>query len=417
MKKLGLAQKIIIGSIAGIITGYLLSENAVYLKFIGDIFLRLVKMCVPLLIFCSIVQSTGSLDIKDLGKLGSQTLLTFVISTTIAAILSVFSVIMIHPSVTLEALSNSPAYGGAIPSGDFIDVLVNFIPENAFAAFANGTIIQIIVFGIFFGVGISLLSADKGVKSILAGVTSVRNITMKVITLIMSFAPIGIFAMLADIVGTAGTKILGSLAQVVILVTAVDIAFFLLFSIYVCIRCQLNLRMLLKKIARIVTISTTTTSSTMALPTALVDTHKRLGVSERISDFILPLGNAINTNGAPISNIISAVVCARMYNIPLDTQNYVMITIYAIISSFGNPGVPGGGIVSLAVVFQMAGLPMEGIAIFAGLDYFYSLTRATLNIMGSVYSAVLVAHKNKELDKDIFNASNFENEYPKYKKS
>lgn len=407
MKKIGLAQQIIIGSIAGIVVGYFLGENAQYVKFIGDIFLRLVKMCVPLLIFCSIVQSTGSLEIKDLGKLGSQTLVTFITSTTIAAVLSVVSVILVNPNVTLEGLSNSSAYGGVIPSGNFLDVLVNFIPENAFAAFSNGIIIQIIIFGVFFGICLSLLSStDAGVKSVLNGVISVRKVTMKIVTIIMSFAPIGIFAMLADIVGTTGTEILGSLAQVVALVTVVDIIFFMLFSIYVCVRCRLSMITLFKNIARIVTMSTTTTSSAMTLPTALVDVPKRLGVSERISNFILPLGNAINTNGAPISNIISAVVCARMYDITLDTQNYIMMTIYAILSSFGNPGVPGGGIVSLAVVFQMVGLPMEGIAIFAGLDYFYSLTRATLNVMGSVYASIIVAHKNKELDRDIFNAPN-----------
>lgn len=407
MKKLGLAQKIIIGSVLGIVLGLVLGENAGYLKFIGDIFLRLVKMCVPLLIFCSIVQSTGTLDIKDLGKLGRQTVITFVTSTTIAAILSVIAVVIVNPNVSLEGLSNSEAYGGVIPTGNFTDVLVKFVPENIFAAFSEGIIIQIILFGVFFGICLSILSAtEPGVKSVLNAVISIRKVTMKVVTGCMGFAPIGIGAMLADIVGTTGTEILGSLAQVVILVTVVNIIFFLLFSIFIAVKCRLSMGKLFQNISRIVIMSTTTTSSAMTLPTALIDTPARLGVSQRISDFILPLGNAINTNGAPISNIISAVVCARMYDIPFTTQHYVMLVIYAVLSSFGNPGVPGGGIVSLAVVFQMIGLPMEGIAIFAGLDYFYSLTRATLNVMGSVYASVFVADINGELDRDSFNAPN-----------
>lgn len=406
MKKLGLSQKIIIGSVLGIITGFILGPNASYLKFIGDIFLRLIKMCVPLLIFCSIVHSTGSLDIKDLGKLGSRTLITFVTSTTVAALLAVSSVILVKPTITLEGLNNIEGYGGYIPTGNFLDVLVNFIPENIFRSFTEGTIIQIIVFGCLFGISLSLLGKEKGTQSLLNAVISIRKVMMKIITLSMAFAPIGIFAMLADIIGSTGSAVLGSLAQVVIMVTVVDIIFFVLFTLFVCVKCKLSLPMLLKNISRIAAMSTTTVSAAMTLPTALIDTNKRIGVSEKITNFILPLGNAINTNGAPISNIISAVTCAYMFNIQLSPQNYILMTIYAILSSFGNPGVPGGGIVSLAVVFQMVGLPMEGIAIFAGLDYFYSLTRATLNVMGSVYASIIVADKNDELDRTVFMSAN-----------
>lgn len=404
IKNSSLSMRIVVGSIIGIIIGLIFGESTSTIQFLGDIFLRSVKMCVPLLIFCSIVEASASLPLQELKSVGFKTLGVFFVSTSLSAILSVV-VAKFFPPILNITVPGKGAYEGAAGSESIQETLVNFIPDNAVAALANGTIVQIIIFAALFGISVNILKENNpAVNSVYEFTLGLRKVIMQIVTIVMIYAPIGISAMIAGVIGTSGMSALASLGQILLLVSVVDIIFFAIYTLYMSVRYKLNLVQLLKNSSSIILMAFTTTSSAVTLPVALNEVPKKMGVKERISDFVLPLGNALNTNGAPISNVLSAVACASIFGIEFTTSKLILLGVFSVVASFGNPGVPGGGIVSMAIVFQMIGIPVEGVAVFAGLDYFYSLTRAPLNVMGNVYSSIIVSNKLGEFDKDVFNA-------------
>lgn len=403
IKNSSLSMRIVAGSIIGILIGFAFGESTANIQFLGDIFLRSVKMCVPLLIFCSIVEASASLPLQELKSVGFKTLGVFFVSTSLSAVLSVI-VAKFFPPVLNITVPGKGAYEGAAGSESIQETLVNFIPDNAVAALANGTIVQIIIFAALFGISVNILKENNpAVNSVYEFTLGLRKVIMQIVTIVMIYAPIGISAMIAGVIGTSGVSALASLGQILLLVSIVDIIFFAVYTLYMSVRYKLNIVQLLKNSSSIILMAFTTTSSAVTLPVALNEVPNKMGVKERISDFVLPLGNALNTNGAPISNILSAVACASIFDIEFTTSKLILLGVFAIVASFGNPGVPGGGIVSMAIVFQMIGIPVEGVAVFAGLDYFYSLTRAPLNVMGNVYSSIIVSNKLDEFDKNVFN--------------
>ncbi|RHH70193.1 MULTISPECIES: dicarboxylate/amino acid:cation symporter [Vagococcus] len=403
IKNSSLSMRIVVGSIIGIFIGFAFGESTADIQFLGDIFLRSVKMCVPLLIFCSIVEASASLPLQELKSVGFKTLGVFFVSTSLSAVLSVI-VAKFFPPVLNITVPGKGAYEGAAVSESIQETLVNFIPDNAVAALANGTIVQIIIFAALFGISVNILKENNpAVNSVYEFTLGLRKVIMQIVTIVMIYAPIGISAMIAGVIGTSGVSALTSLGQILLLVSIVDIIFFAVYTLYMSVRYKLNIVQLLKNSSSIILMAFTTTSSAVTLPVALNEVPNKMGVKERISDFVLPLGNALNTNGAPISNILSAVACASIFDIEFTTSKLILLGVFAIVASFGNPGVPGGGIVSMAIVFQMIGIPVEGVAVFAGLDYFYSLTRAPLNVMGNVYSSIIVSNKLDEFDKNVFN--------------
>lgn len=403
IKNSSLSMRIVAGSIIGILIGFAFGESTANIQFLGDIFLRSVKMCVPLLIFCSIVEASASLPLQELKSVGFKTLGVFFVSTSLSAVLSVI-VAKFFPPVLNITVPGKGAYEGAAGSESIQETLVNFIPDNAVAALANGTIVQIIIFAALFGISVNVLKENNpAVNSVYEFTLGLRKVIMQIVTIVMIYAPIGISAMIAGVIGTSGVSALASLGQILLLVSIVDIIFFAVYTLYMSVRYKLSIVQLLKNSSSIILMAFTTTSSAVTLPVALNEVPNKMGVKERISDFVLPLGNALNTNGAPISNILSAVACASIFDIEFTTSKLILLGVFAIVASFGNPGVPGGGIVSMAIVFQMIGIPVEGVAVFAGLDYFYSLTRAPLNVMGNVYSSIIVSNKLDEFDKNVFN--------------
>ena len=401
MKKLSFTQKIVIGAILGIVTGLFVPQFAPYVKFVGDVFLRCVRVVVPLLVFCAIVDAVASIDLKDIGKVGAKTLFLFLMTTSSAAALALAVVFIIKPTQAHNAGALSEYTGGAVPQS-FVDLLVNFIPNNIVSSFANGTIIQIIVFGIFLGLAISKLKSDPLVSAFYDTIKGLRALMMSIVTMFMVLAPYGIFSLIANTVATIDNQKLMQVLQYVITVTVANVIYMVLYTLVVGFICKLNPVMIVKNLSRTYIMGVSTQSSAMTLPTELLDAKERLGISDRIAEFVLPLGNAINTNGAAVTTIIAGVTCAHIFGLNWGMQQYVMLAIYSVIATYGNTTVPGGGIVAVAVVFEMAGLPLEGVALFVSVDFFTSLTRIILNVVSDVYVAMIVAHSEGELDRDIF---------------
>ncbi|MDO5746610.1 MAG: dicarboxylate/amino acid:cation symporter [Actinomycetaceae bacterium] len=416
MKKLSLTQKIIAGALLGVVVGYFMGEHVTYIKFIGDIFLRLVKMVVPLLVFGAIVQAVASLNLKELGKIGIKTVVIFFGTTCIAALTALAAITIFKPTLTLTGIETKD-FQGQLPEGEFIDLLVNFIPANITQAFANDTLIQIIIFGLMFGIALNKTSGNSLSTMMSKFIDGLRHIMMTIVTMFMAIAPYGIFSLVAVTVGEKGEEVLLPIIRYVLTVTGANVVFFMAYTLVVAAICRLNPIKLLQNVVRTIVVGVGTGSSAMSLPTELMDAQERIGLSPKIYNFVLPLGNAINTNGAAVTTTIAGITCAYAFGIDLSFENYVMIAIYSALATFGNTTVPGGGIVAVAVVFQMAGLPLEGVAIFAGVDYFTGLTRIILNVVGDIYTAIIVAVTEKELDREVFNAKNVAIKQPANKKT
>lgn len=422
----GLSGRIIIGMILGVIVGVYIQANAItpqevefndipeykqvlqqvpqYLDMLGKMFLNLMNMCIPFLIFGSIVMSVSSLDLKEFKTIGGKTLLLFLITTACASFFAVgvsyFLPFAQDPEQAAKAIASatqSTAHMGVK------DIILNFFPSNVFKAFATPIVLQVIVFGCLFGLCLNMLKDTvPGVSTLLEVTLAFRAVIMKIITMVMYIAPIGIFGILSSTVATKGLDTLISLGQVLLYITLINIAFLILYFLYISVRYGLSLTMLIKKCANVIIFAVTTTSTAMCLPVAMQDA-KRLGVKEKLSNFILPLGNSLNTNGGPITNVVIIIAAMSLTGTPMSTAFYILLGIYATIAAFGNPGVIGGALVSLAVVCDLAGVPLEVAVIFFGVDYFLGITRVPCNIMGSVFCSIMMAKKRGEFDKDIFN--------------
>lgn len=425
-----LSGKIVIGLTLGIIVGVILeamkapmpegqvsaevlasiqSQNATilqianYLQMLGQIFLNLMNMCVPFLIFGSIVMSVSSLDLKEFKIMGGKTLLLFFVTTAAASYLAVLLGLVLPFNFDASLLDGSQAVTATTLTVK--EIILGFFPSNVFVAFTKPIVLQVIIFGCLFGLCMNLLKDNTpGVSELLTVTLAFRSVIMKIITLVMYIAPIGIFGILSSTIAINGLGLLKSLGLVLVYITVVNVLFFVLYTLFISIRYGLSLGMLLKKCSRVIIFAATVTSTALSLPLAMEDT-KTLGVKEKISNFILPLGNSLNTNGGPITNVIIAIAAVNLMNIPVGVEFYIMLGLYATIAAFGNPGVIGGALVSLFVVFDLVGLPKEAAVIFFGLDYFYGITRVVLNVMGSIYVSVMVAHSQGEFDKKVFETS------------
>ncbi|RKS87463.1 Na+/H+-dicarboxylate symporter [Orbus hercynius] len=410
----GLSGRIIIGMLLGVAVGLfiqaykadytVLETLPTYLDMLGKMFLNLMNMCIPFLIFGSIVMSVSSLDLKEFGTVGGRTLLLFLITTACAAFFAVIISSMLpfaqDPLAAAQAIANgdhSIAHKGAK------DIILNFFPSNVFVAFSQPIVLQVIVFGCLFGLCINMLKDTvPGVSTLLEVTLAFRAVIMKIITMVMYIAPIGIFGILSYTIATKGLETLISLGQVLIYITLINIAFLVLYFIYISVRYGLSLGMLIKKSANVIIFAVTTTSTAMCLPVAMQDA-KYLGVKEKLSHFILPLGNSLNTNGGPITNVVIVVAAMSLSGTPMDMMFYFLLAIYATIAAFGNPGVIGGALVSLAVVCDLSGVPLDVAVIFFGVDYFLGITRVPCNIMGSIFCSIMMAKKRGEFDKEVFN--------------
>lgn len=403
----GLSGRIIIGMILGVIFGLVLGKDADVFGIFGKMFLNLMNMCIPFLIFGSIVMSVSSLDLKEFRTIGGKTLLLFLITTACAAFLAVI-VGAVVPFNTDEAQAAAALAAGTQGSAMGVsDIILNFFPSNIFKSFGTPIVLQVIVFGCFFGISINLLKDTvPGVSTLLEVTLAFRAIIMKIITMVMYIAPIGIFGILASTIGTKGLDTLISLGQVLLYITIINILFLVLYFLYISLRYRLSLSMLIKKCSRVLIIAVTTTSTAMCLPVAMEDA-KYLGVKEKLSNFILPLGNSLNTNGGPITNVIIIIAAMALQGKTgeMTMTWYILLGVYATIAAFGNPGVIGGALVSLAVVCDLAGVPIEVAVIFFGVDYFLGITRVPCNIMGSVFCCIMMSNKFKEFDRETFEKS------------
>jgi Na+/H+-dicarboxylate symporter len=401
MKKISFSKKMVFASIFGIVVGAVLGKNTAYIKILGDIFINLISMMVPFLIFGALIESVMTLAIKDLGTIGGKTLSSFVFTSSMAGAIAILFGYVFQPGAGIMNIQLSE-YTGNTAGMTVSEAILSFFPKNIFTAFNNNAITQIILFAVIVGVTISLYKNLEPVKRIHDFVLDMNVLIMKIVTLIMNFAPIGIFALTANMIGQNGIGILIPLLKAIVVITLANIVCLLIVGLSVSAYAKVSFFRMIVNVKRTIIVAATTTSSAMSLPMKFLDSEENMGVSKRISQFVNPLGGVLNTDGGVILTVLASMTVAQILGIELSFSAMVMLGVTAVLSSFGNTMVPGGGIVAMAIVFALNGIPLEGVALFAGIDWILAITRVPINVVDDVFCALYVAASEKELDRDVF---------------
>lgn len=390
--------KMIISLVLGVAVGLVMGPSAVYLKPIGSIFLGLLNMLVVLLVFSSMTVGVTSInDMKMLGRVGLKTLVMIIVTTTLSIVIGICFAKLFHPGTGLHLVKEEIKLSIDESSGNLGDILLSLIPQNPMGSFASGHILPIIVFSIILGIAINL-SGEKG-KPLARALEALSNVMFTMTNMVMKLAPIGIFAIMAWVAGSFGLKVLIPLCKLLLahylacmVFMVVGIGGILLFG------AKLNPLPFFKGMGEAIALGASTTSSSATLPCTIHCTQENVGVSKKIASFVLPLGCTINKNGTDIFLAIASIFIAQAYGIELGIKELVVIVVTTTLAAIGTGGIPGGSLVTLSIVLSSVGLPIEGIAIIAGIDRIRDIIGTVVNILGDAVVAVFVAKTEGELD-------------------
>ena len=403
-RKLNLPAWIIIGMLAGILVGFIFLKvggtfTTDYLKPFGTIYINLLKfMVVPVVLF-SIMSGVISLnDLKKVGSVGIKTFIYYICTTALAVVIGL---VVVNCFKGFFPVLDSSVTAGleyeAAEAPKVMDVIVNIIPDNLLKPRMDTNLLPVIVIAIFFGAGV-LAAGEKG-KMIANLVESMDEVVMKVLMMIIKLTPIGVFCLMADVVAVNGAKVVGSLALVVgVAYIGYILHLVIVYSLSVKFLAGMSPIRFFKGMAAAMLTAFTTTSSNATLPVN-IECCNDMGAEPEISSFVLPLGATINMDGTAIYQAVATVFIACCYGIDLTIGQMVMIVVTATLASIGTAGVSGAGMIMLSMVLLQVGLPVEGIAIIAGVDKLFDMGRTTLNITGDATCAMWlskVERRNKE---------------------
>jgi solute carrier family 1 (high affinity glutamate transporter) protein 1 len=385
----------VLGGAIGVAGGYFAPEVFLKTRFLGAIFLNALKMVVvPLIIASMIVGMTSLGDIRKLGRTAGKTLLYYLVTTGASVVIGIILVNIIRPGAGVETFgSYIPDLVAESESKTLIDVLVSLVPDNIVAAAAEGRVLPLIVVSLIFGAVLTTLG-EKG-RPLIAFFESLNAATMRVVELILYFAPIGIFALIGGIVAEHRAT-LSQLASGLGLYAATVIVGLLIHAIFVL---PFILRVFAKKnpftyfVNMIQSLATafTTASSSVTLPVTMECVVDRNKVDSRAASFVLPLGATINMDGTALYEAVAAIFIAQIYGIDLTMGHQIIIFLTATLASIGAAGIPHAGTVTMVFVLTAVGLPLEGIGLIWAIDWFLDRCRTTVNVWGDSVGAAVIA--------------------------
>ena len=390
--KLSLAMQIFIALVLGIVVGILLTGQsafaAKYIKPFGTIFLNLVKWVVTPLVFFSIMAGVISMrDIHKVGSVGVKTLVYYLCTTALAIIIGLSLANLFRGA--FPVLETTDLEYAAKDPVSFMDTLVGIFPSNFVKPFADANMLQIIVASLFIGFALLLVGERKQMD--FNFVETLNGIFLKVMEMIIKLSPIGVFCLICPVVAENGPKILGSLAIVLLVAyLAYIIHMAVVYSIAVRAGAGMSPLTFFKGMAPAMIMAFSSASSVGTLPLN-IECSEKLGADKDVSAFVLPLGATINMDGTAIYQGVCAVFIASCFGIQLTLPQMLTIVLTATLASIGTAGVPGAGMIMLAMVLQSVGLPVEGIALVAGIDRIFDMGRTTVNITGDASCAVIVS--------------------------
>lgn len=369
---------------------------------IGQIFIKSLKMLVVPLVFISLVCGTAALgDISKLGRLGGKALLFYVGTTALAISLALAAAIIIAPGQDFDMPLPTAQEYSAKESPSLADTIINMVPDNPIAAMAEGQMLPLIVFSLL--VGIAIVMAGESGKRVEKQFNDYNAIMMQLVVILMKFAPIGIFCLIAKTFALQGFEVFKPLLSYFLVVAGVLVVHGVVsYSLLVKTLSGLNPWTFLKKMRPVQIFAFSTASSNATIPVNIENTEKQLGVDKSVSSFIIPLGATINMDGTAIMQGVAAVFIANVYGIDLGMTDYLLVILTATLASIGTAGVPGVGLIMLAMVLNQVGLPVEGIALIIGVDRLLDMMRTAVNVTGDAAAAIIIGKSEWALDKDTF---------------
>lgn len=389
-----------IGILLGVICGWFFGPKILFVKVLGDLFLRALRMIVvPLVVFSMIVGISQLGDIRKLGRTGSYTIFYYMCTTAISVIIGLLLVNIIQPGIGAETSEIIPDKVRD-KAFTFSDMLLSFVPENLFAAAAETDVLPLIFFSLLFG-GVLTTIGDKG-KVVLEFCEGVNEVIMKIVHIIMLFAPIGIFGLIAGKLGEVGggDEFMTMLSQMGWYASTVILG--LLFHAFVALTLLLVLlgkRNPLeygKNMLSALATAFSTASSSATLPLTLDCVQEKNKVPARTASFVLPLGATVNMDGTALYEAVAAMFIAQAYGLHMGLWQQILIALTATLASIGAAGIPEAGLVTMVIVFEAVGLPLEGIQMILVIDWFLDRCRTTVNVWGDSVGCAVIANMVEE---------------------
>ncbi len=407
---MSLTSKILIGMLSGLIFGSIISllglESNPFIKVYlvdgflnigGQIFISLLKLMVVPLVFFSLTSGVSSLD-KDLslGRIAGKTLGLYLITTAIAISIGLSIAFFLNPGNNLDLQTSTSL---AIPESPNIkDIILNIIPSNPVQAMADGNMLQIIVFSIL--VGIAIRGLGDSVIIIKDVISNITDIVLKLVMYIINIAPYGVFCLMSVLFAEKGLTVLGDLSfYFFIVVSALLIHGFLTYSALLILFVKINPFSFFDKIKSLMLFAFSTSSSNATIPVTLKTVIDNIGVNRKVASFTVPLGATINMDGTAIMQGVATVFIANAYSIDLLLTDYLMVILTATLASIGTAGVPGVGLIMLAMVLNQVGLPVEGIGLIIGVDRLLDMLRTVVNVTGDSAVSTIVANSENQLER------------------
>ncbi|MDO4322757.1 MAG: dicarboxylate/amino acid:cation symporter [Lachnospiraceae bacterium] len=399
---MSLTTQILVATVAGIVFGSIVGPWASNLKFIGDIFIRLIQMSVVLLVMSAVAAAVGGGDGKDVGKMSFHTFKWIIGFTLVAAALGMGLSMLIQPGLGIEIASQEAINETEAVSASLQETILNFVPTNVISSMADGSMVPCIVFSLMFGVAMSMYTKQTGNTIVTDWVKGINAVVTNIIKLVMNVAPIGIFCLLANVAGATGFKVIIPMLKFLGLLLIGDAIQFILFTPLTAALCKVNLFKMPKKFAKMSMMAITTTSGAICLPTKMEDEVTKFGVSRKVADFTGPITMSMNSCGAAQCYVAAIFFMAQATGISMTPYQMGMAILLSCLMCMGTISVPGGSLVVYTFLASSLGLPLESIAVLIGIDWFAGMFRTLMNVDVDVMVGMLVASKLGELDHDVF---------------
>ena len=366
----------------------------------GQVFIASLKLLVVPLVFVSLVCGAGNLaGHRNMGAIGLKTVGLYLMTTALAIVLALGVANVLNPGLGVN-LAEATTFA-AKDSPSLIQVIINIFPSNPVKALADGNMLQIIVFAILLG--IAMTRAGNHGELIRASMTRWNEVIMQLVLMLMQVAPIGVFCLMITLFAKLGYSAINDLITYFFCVVLVlGLHFLVTFSLLIRFLVGVNPLTFYKRLLPVMAFAFSTSSSGATLPVTLEAVETRLGVSKSISSFVVPLGATINMDGTAIMQGVATVFIAQAYNIDIGLGGYLMVILTATMASIGTAGVPGVGLITLALVLSQVGLPVEGIALIIGVDRLLDMSRTVVNVVGDATIASIVARSEGDFDDTVF---------------
>ncbi len=384
--------QILIGLVVGVLAGMVFGESVTIVSPLGDVFLRLLRMViVPLVVSSLVVGTTGIGDATRIGRLGGKAALYYLATSMASIFVGLIAVNLIRPGVGAEVPLQEVPEGLSVGVDSIGGLLLRIIPSNPIQAMADGDMLGIIFFSLVLGIFTNQLPADQK-RTIVGFFSAFFDLMMRVTDFIIRLAPIGVFALMAKVVGTAGIEVFGPLLKFMLtVVLSLGTHAFLTLPLALYLITGRNPIEYARSLSPALLTAFSSASSSATLPLTMDCVERRAGVPNQVSSFVLPLGATVNMDGTALYECVAAMFIAQVYGIEISFSEQILVFFTALLASIGAAGIPMAGLVMIAVVLRAVGLPMEGVGLILAVDRVLDMCRTSVNVWSDSVGAAIIA--------------------------